>query len=206
MKKLVLTTGIFCLLLILSTPAWAITLVNTVQPPANDTGRGIHQTQWLAAEFSLAQPYILTDILGWMGSYNDGAPVTLAIYGDGGEIPNVNDQLFVDTFYVPASDGIPDWHGLSGLDWSLMSGTYWVAFEIYGEIPFAYMPYVSPSPQDNEAYSYMSAAAGQMVYTPYDLGLGIIIEGDQPVIPEPATIVLLGSSFLGFLGYRRRNI
>lgn len=104
--------------------------------------------------------------------------MTIKIFTDGGEVPG--SVLYSGVFSTVVSDG--EWQGLSGLNWSLTSGTYRVGFEGDGpSFAFAdYMPYGAPNQLLNEAVGSSSG------YNPGDsLAIGVRIFGQQGGVPEP---------------------
>ena len=212
--------------------AQAVTIVDTGQPlaPANggsawfygDGGGG-----WLAEEFTTSQDYTVTNLEGWIwegNSFGNDALSTIAhvvLYGDGGEIPNTGNQLFNGSFSVPNND--PDdrplqgdvnpynWHGLSGLNIPLPTGTYWIAFETYfADTDFYYggMGYPAPNFLTNDAYG---SSFGYQQQIPDELKLGIRIQGEPGLpqngtaIPEPSSLFLLSTGLLGLAGIRYKR-
>ncbi|MEZ7196646.1 PEP-CTERM sorting domain-containing protein [Pseudodesulfovibrio karagichevae] len=169
---------------------------------------------WVAAEFTLDAQYVITDVLGWMG--RDRRPeynlFSLKIYGDGGDVPNATEYLSGD-FTVGYQELA--WNGLTGLDLTLDAGTYWVAFEVPGQILIdnvltanlsrAVMPTRAPDPLGNDAWLYK----GEWLPDSGDnLDFGVRILGDTPSIapvPEPGTMMLLGMGFMGLVGFTRRK-
>jgi hypothetical protein len=168
----------------------AAIIINTGVPTSgdmglyNDTDIGI---QWAAAEFPLDKAYTITDILGYMTPYPGTRPsgpyegsLTLTIYGDGGEVPDTGDEKYSQLYSVTSSGG---WQGLSGLNWNLPAGTYWVAFEVRsGNTYYGGMPWMNtPNPLDNYA-AFLGTS-----YNPTDhIEIGIKINAVS--VPESVSI------------------
>lgn len=183
------------ILLINSLSANAEYIVNT--GPGNNYGGGstlINSSensfhQFLAVEFYLDSSSVLTSLEGWIYQYNsedETSRIDFVLYGDGGNIPDVNNELFNQVVTI-SSDQFPHWHGVSGLDLSLSSGEYWLAFEV--RQPDSYvnvMPLGAPNPQ---TYSAFDNSSNQSGYLPDTNTLGVRIQG-SPVAPEPISSIL----------------
>ena len=183
---------------IASVPAYTAIIV--------DTGTGSSQFdlsnyQWLSAQFTIDQPYELTDIEGYFGTYRFGTGiVTLAIYDDssGGELPDINNERFSDTFSWPTSG--PVWSGLNGISWSLPAGTYWVSFEVRDDEETGYVAirYNVSNPLSNYA---RTISAGDWLADD-SANIGVKILGNP--VPVPGALWLLGSGLIGIVGIRRK--
>ncbi len=136
--------------------------------------------QFLAVKFSLNASYLLTNIQGWIWhkELQNPSHINFIIYGDGGDVPDVNNELYNQVVTV-SSNFAPQWHGLTGLDWRLSSGDYWLAFEArQPELNDNGMPGGAPNPQINEAYNN----GGNNIYFPGSLGLGVTIQGTPTTV------------------------
>ena len=193
-----------CLLLICcaSGDALAETIVDTggVDPTSLDQWI-LRRDQWLAGEFTIAAATTITAVEGYIRTnptQSLGGTFTISLYADGGEVPSSGDPLYFAAATRAAGKVDPAWEGLSGLDWSLDSGSYWVTFEIRPTDTLAdgIMPVPSAAPLLDEAYAYRRA------WSEYDeLDIGVRISG-QPV-PEPGAAWLSGSALVCLLAIRR---
>ena len=158
------------------------------------------QYEALASEFSITAPgYVITDIEGYFYSVYAGN-IHVEIAGDGGENPS-SSIFYSGSTYVNSRNwfGV---HSISGL--VLEPGTYWVAFKPFSGTLVA-MPTNAPNPLGNEAYYYYDSQHAAQWYEGDSLNLGVRISGER-VVPEPATISLLGLGLAGLLRLRRKKI
>ena len=193
--------------LILALPLAISTAPLKAQTTIVDTGPGgpiiggtsFGSFQWVAAEFSITDPYSVTDVHAWIGSVTGGT-ATAALYTDSGGIPGT--ELFSSAFTVAA--GVNDWYGQSGLDWGVTAGTYWVAFEVRPEnsLPHGVFPAFFPEPLDTYAINF-----GSGYLLEEDAAFGVRVLGTVAAIPEPETYAMLlaGLAVLGFASRRRKR-
>jgi hypothetical protein len=157
--------------------------------------------QWLAGQFSLTQNYSITEIQGLFGSIfgngHDGE-VKAVLHSDNGLVPG--SELLSQTFTCSSTDHLT-WQGPSGLNWSLTTGTYWLAFEV-DSASLAYTGFAVFA--TNPLAHYAFAVAGLPTYYNYDdLRLSMRIYG-TPSAPLPPGIVLFGTGLIGLGVFRSR--
>ncbi|MBN9695486.1 MAG: hypothetical protein J0L85_06775 [Zoogloea sp.] len=172
-----------------------------------DTGPGIRGEPWsfepaqyFAGEFSLNAWQSIHAIEGYYSNIeNTSGTVTIRLHRDGGNTPG--EILFSHAHALPAASSL-DWYGLSGLDWLVGPGTYWVSFEPDSGIKGIY-PGKAPNPMDEYA---QHSGGGWLDWGPdrFDyLDLGVRI--DATAIPEPAPLTLALTGLVGMAAARRRS-
>lgn len=202
-KKLLAGLAVGVMMFGMRVVASAGTIVDT---GANDNGASwsMSSWQWLAGQFSLSQAYTITDMEGYLwGSSNQyvrGNQLTVAVYNnDNGTVPGT--ELFSKQFSVGDATG---WYGASGLNWSLDAGNYWASFEVRGGDNYdGSLTGSALNPLGTEAY--YNGNDGNW-YAANTLNLAIRISGDAGApVPEPATMLLMGTGLAGLIGARRKK-
>src|SRR3982751_6785747 len=141
MRRRLLVVLLVCLIPA-SLRADPITIVNTGPGPSTLPGFSLGGLQWVAVQFPVTAPAVITVAQGWM-IVQRGCLLDLSLYRDGGEIPG--DLLFRNTGRVDS--GNADWRGLSTLAWPVTPGTYWIGFEVRGpDTMSAALPFPSERP------------------------------------------------------------
>jgi hypothetical protein len=204
--------SIFCFV----TGSHAALIIDT-GAPSETGGVGLYRQgddyQYLAGKILLTQAYTLSGIQGWM--YGQPGSLTISIYGDSGEIPDTANLIHQGGFsIVDTGNGyIHDWYGLSGLNWDLGAGNYWVAFEVLpGQTYNGHMPVNNDlgnpfTPLSDYANSYLSFNPGN--YNAADnntFGLRVYDGQFQSTVPEPASLSFLGLGLAGLIFKRKKRI
>ena len=210
MKKILSFLIFAFLIFLIPYQAQAIVLVDTGAPPVSSGGDTLSQAQWLAGQFNVADFYSITDIQGWMGIRSSGL-VDVVIYNgsvpgafpDTKLIPNTGNESFRQSVFLAGNNNLNDWHGISGLNWNLSPGDYWVAFENKGISNFeGWMP--SPAPQPLTHYAYYATANGKYIGVDSAIPLGFRINANA--VPEPASLLLFSGGVVGMLLKKRKKM
>jgi len=191
------------LLLVISTSVRAdpIAIVDTGQGPSTFPGYELSPLQWVAVEFPVTRPGVITGAQAW-AIVQRGGFLDLALYRGGADVPG--EMLFRSTGRVDA--GNAGWRGLATLAWPVMPGTYWLGLETPDVDPLSgALPFPSRRPLRNGAVvdgefdprTYQEADAVAQI------GLRIFADSTLAPAPEPAAILVVGTGLAALMARRR---
>lgn len=210
MKKLLLFL-IAALVLIFPSRARAGYIVDTgsgwPQSGVSIYNRSDGDFQINAGQFTIAQATTITSMETWMYSSVPGT-VDMVLYGDNGNLPDPTQEILRQGFSVATAATAPvtAWQGLTGLNLALNPGSYWISLEepVIDDVFQVNLPSGAPNPLAR--YAYRADLENGENWTRYDGHQGFRVNalgGGSQVVPEPATIVLVGAGALGAF-FRRR--
>lgn len=224
MKKIITSFMLSCCLFAGEASATTY-LVNTGQGSGTSGAWALGEWQWLAAKFTAPSMYSISSIEGWMKQlYSNPAQLTAKLYSEGTDVSGLSAPgplLYNSSFSVTGDAG---WYGLSGLDWNIGPGNYWVAFEGSGsgdgysaEMPFpAENPLTSYASLNYGWHNGMSSSYYQNqgdflkfgvrigVNDDFTGGSGTGSDDNISPVPEPSTFFLFGAGLGSLALYRRR--
>jgi len=188
----------------LSTSLPAATLIDTGSPVLTSNGAvAVGQTQWMGISFSLSNSYRISDIQSYFYSSSTSfGTLTLSLYAANDGLPG--NELYSQEFEIPNPlTSYKGWFGVSGVDWLVSPGDYWVTYEArnsqtyMGSLEF-------PAP------TLLTAAVKNEYYTDWTVlsehGFGIVVSGDLvSSVPEPSGIYQFSAGLVVLVGLAARR-
>lgn len=191
--------------------AHAYDVVNTAVPLNGLVmSNTVDSANWMAEKFSVTSNTQIDSVMAYLLSADAagdaGKTFTIALYANSGNLPSLDfaaanqGQLFQAT----ASYNGDGWNGISGLNWTVAAGSYWLALEggtdansaAYLQAPTGALPVA-------QAVDYY--AGGQhYVATGLSDSFGLQVTAVTPAVPEPSSLALMLAS-LGVLGWASRR-
>lgn len=179
-------------------------LVADTGTPSNAVGAGwaFNSGHSYAGRFSVLGATTIDKVEGYFGT--DAGAVGISLFGDradgeGGFIPG----SALRTASLATGAGEATWRGLSGLNWTVGEGSYWIVFSAsWDSASQASMPGTVANP----LAGYALEQGGQW-YDAAGLGLdqGLRVEASAPAVPEPGSMALfgVGLAVVGVVGRRK---
>lgn len=202
MKKISTLAGVALLAMTFGQQALADSmLVNTGTPDYSGSSLTLNSGQWLAAEFTTAGATTIDGVSGYLddtGIYQAGATFTISIYDNNSA--NNTPALNSEEYFQQATFNQTGWNGLTGLNWQLGAGSYWVAFEVGSNSDYDTFNGIMPTTASNTTLPIA------MDYGNYYTS---ILGGDFGVqitaVPVPASLWLFASGLLAVGRFGKRK-
>lgn len=190
-------------------------IIDTGEPPEPGFGSAFMGSnndnyQYVAGKINFASAYQINSIdthLKFSEPYfASGGAFSIVLYNDDNASGPGSLVYSASGGYMPA-DSQGAWYGISGLDWLVEAGSYWIAFEAQDSSINAIMSYAA-QPAATE-YAYNINFWGYNGYTT-DLGgspFSLRVDANSvSEVPEPGSLMLLLAALLTLLsvyGFRR---
>jgi hypothetical protein len=185
--------------------ARAATIFDTGTPTGGDTWV-FSSTQYFAGQFNLPVATDITSAQGFFDNVFSGLAGTVTVEILTGTPSTGPGTVLYSQGIVLGAGATDAWYGVTGVDWVLDPGTYWLAFA-----PDADISGGAPSSAPDSMVKY-AANGGPNIgwggspqqFNQFDIGMRAF--GDV-VTPVPATLPLFATGLggLGLLGWRKRK-
>jgi hypothetical protein len=196
---------ILAIALLAAVQANAALVVNTGTPSGAGFPLSLDGVDWFAGQIDFSQALTINSVKGWLNDGVDGLgseTFTISLYADAANA--VGGLLKSGAGQFLTAQGVSDWNGASGLNWSVGPGKYWIGFEVQGNDSFGGVaPIGAPSPLARYAFND-GGFAGYHALSGYSAGMQI--DATVAAVPEPATVSMLlaGMALMGFMARRRQ--
>jgi len=193
-----LTSYVLGLALILAAGQASAKLIVDTGVPDGTGNLVVDASDWLAGEFNLsAAQSTITDIKWYLDQATSGDQFSIALYGN---TSNNKPDTTAELFRGNAVYSDTGWNGLSGLNWTLSQGSYWVALEVLSPGISA----IAPTTVSNHLSHTAFNDGGFAGYQAMPLGFGLQIQ-DSAAVPIPGAFWLFGAALASLSVIRKRR-
>lgn len=190
-------------------------IVDTGEPPEPGFGSALIGSnngyyQYQAGKVTFASSYQINSVDTHLSFFDPyfavGGTFSIALYNNDGASGPGSLAYSAGGGYMP-DDSQGAWYGVSGLNWLVDAGTYWIAFEAQNSSINAIMSYAAQSAATEYAYNVnyggYSGYTTELSGSPFSLRIDADLVNE---VPEPGSLVLLLVSLLimfSVYGYRK---
>lgn len=181
-------------------PAQAALAIDTGVPTDTSRALAVDGTDWIAGEVAFASPSVIQGIQAYLNDNWGGGSFTLALYGETAT-GKVGALLQSWSASFGTASGAAGWNGVSGLNYGVAAGKYWVGVEVQGGDSFSgFAPETPPAPLAKYAFNDGSYAG----YQPMSASFGLQVSA----VPEPASLAMMlaGLGLVAGAGVRRGRL
>jgi hypothetical protein len=158
-----------------------------------DTGYSSYESRGYRLSFT--EPYNITGITSYFNTGNS-VGIAMTLFADNSGTPS--SLLHQGIFFEPGIEFADTWAGLSGINWQVNAGNYWLVYNTGDGIARIY----GSSTEFETVYKYDSFGWEPVGRT----SISLRITGDVAAVPEPSTYGLaLGGLALVAVALKRRN-